>query len=129
YTSLGGDRKIRVLVLQAPTFQDEAVQCSLEETELDANARYSALSYTWATETGDATKSKSIELDGKPFAVTENLHSALLRIRSDKQEPQRLWVDAVCINQCDEEEKSRQVSMMEHIYSFATKVIGWLGNG
>ena len=38
-----------------------------------------------------------------------------------------LWVDAVCINQNDEDEKSEQVPKIGGIYGGATKVYAWLG--
>jgi len=38
-----------------------------------------------------------------------------------------LWVDAVCIDQSDVEEKSHQVALMPEIYFTATKVLCWLG--
>jgi Heterokaryon incompatibility protein (HET) len=44
-----------------------------------------------------------------------------------KESPRVLWVDAVCINQNDEDEKSEQVSKMREIYGGATKVYAWLG--
>jgi hypothetical protein len=41
--------------------------------------------------------------------------------------PLRLWVDAVCINQADAQEQSRQVAMMAEIFSEAYRTIIWLG--
>ena len=38
-----------------------------------------------------------------------------------------LWIDAICINQADTEEKSYQVAMMDQIYNKANSVIVWLG--
>ena len=38
-----------------------------------------------------------------------------------------LWIDARCINQKDDVEKSSQVQMMGSIYRKATKVVVWLG--
>ena len=38
-----------------------------------------------------------------------------------------IWIDAVCINQSDLEERSQQVTMMRQIYSKATTVLIWLG--
>src|SRR5947207_8786362 len=68
---------------------------------------YKALSYTW----GEPHFPKSIACNGEDFHVTENLFSALQRIRfADK--PRHLWVDAVCINQSDNIEKSMQVQNM-----------------
>jgi hypothetical protein len=39
-----------------------------------------------------------------------------------------LWIDAVCINQEDPNEKETQISLMGDIYSNAATVIAWLGN-
>ncbi|UPL00019.1 hypothetical protein LCI18_010953 [Fusarium solani-melongenae] len=38
-----------------------------------------------------------------------------------------LWIDAICINQDDIEERTAQVSQMSRIYSAAKSVIVWLG--
>ncbi|KAI3328671.1 heterokaryon incompatibility protein-domain-containing protein [Ustulina deusta] len=40
----------------------------------------------------------------------------------------RLWVDAVYINQKDEEEKGKQIPFMDVIYRGASAVLVWLGN-
>ncbi|KAJ4371409.1 hypothetical protein N0V83_004626 [Neocucurbitaria cava] len=39
----------------------------------------------------------------------------------------RLWIDAICINQEQNTERSHQVSMMRDIYTGAESVIVWLG--
>jgi hypothetical protein len=38
-----------------------------------------------------------------------------------------LWVDAICINQADNDEKSRQVPLMDRVYELATIVLIYLG--
>jgi len=38
-----------------------------------------------------------------------------------------MWVDAICINQVDGSEKSRQVQQMGRIFSGAAMVLAWLG--
>ena len=38
-----------------------------------------------------------------------------------------IWIDAICINQSNNEEKSQQVAMMGEIYSGAAEVLVWLG--
>lgn len=96
-------------------------KCELIHCVLDKAPRYVALSYCW----GDSGDTNEISLDGVSIPVTKSLHSALLHIR--KQESTVLWVDAVCINQKDEKEKSRQVQMMRDIYRHARNVIVWLG--
>ncbi|KAL7911375.1 heterokaryon incompatibility domain-containing protein [Trichoderma velutinum] len=40
----------------------------------------------------------------------------------------RVWVDLVCINQNDEEERHRQTLDMRMIYKAAELVVGWLGD-
>jgi len=57
--------------------------------------------------------------------VTENLHMVLLRLR-DCSIDRTLWVDAICINQDDTEERARQVRSMAQIYAKANRVVVWL---
>ncbi|KAG9195765.1 hypothetical protein G6011_00886 [Alternaria panax] len=38
-----------------------------------------------------------------------------------------LWVDALCIDQSNNSERSHQVQQMGHIFSLAIKAISWLG--
>lgn len=47
----------------------------------------------------------------------------------DEHQPRILWIDAICINQEDLEERSEQVLRMEYIYEWAERVVVWLGNG
>ncbi|KAH8680700.1 heterokaryon incompatibility protein-domain-containing protein [Xylariales sp. PMI_506] len=39
----------------------------------------------------------------------------------------RIWIDAICINQQDDTEKSAQVIVMDRIYKQASSVIAWMG--
>lgn len=49
-------------------------------------------------------------------------------IPREKDGPEELiWIDAICINQADIDEKGTQVSMMDLIYSRASFVVAWLG--
>ncbi|KAI0097430.1 heterokaryon incompatibility protein-domain-containing protein [Nemania sp. FL0031] len=56
-----------------------------------------------------------------------NLYSALRFLRY-ADHARALWVDALCINQDDDDERNHQVRLMNHIYSKAKQVIAWLGN-
>lgn len=38
-----------------------------------------------------------------------------------------MWIDAICINQTSDKEKSTQVAKMHHIYNKAQSVYVWLG--
>ena len=57
--------------------------------------------------------------------MTENLHAALLRLKEDRVE--YAWVDALCIDQENMEERSIQVRRMGTIFRVALEVAVWLG--
>jgi hypothetical protein len=58
--------------------------------------------------------------------VSANLALALRYLRREKT-VRTLWVDAVCINQGDDEEKRTQVQRMDVVYANAGAVVVWLG--
>lgn len=55
-----------------------------------------------------------------------NLHAALCGLRDDTDDVV-LWVDWLCINQKNTEERTHQVGMMRDIYTNSSEVIIWLG--
>lgn len=83
---------------------------------------YDALSYVW----GSGEKTHEISIRNCSLRVTANVHTALLRLR-DRSFERIVWVDAICINQEDREERKQQVQSMAMIYSMASRVIVWLG--
>ncbi|KAF5873565.1 putative heterokaryon incompatibility protein [Botrytis fragariae] len=84
----------------------DPLNISIYATPLGNSPQYSALSYTW----GDKTHVIPIADYNRKFLhhVTENLESALRHLRRQK-EAIILWIDALCINQDDDREKSQQV--------------------
>jgi len=87
---------------------------------------YAALSYVWGSE----ISRRNIVVNGRETSVTENLE-IVLRVLSRRYHfggHYKLWVDALCINQRDEDEKAFQISKMREIYSGAWAVIAWLGD-
>ncbi|KAL9091073.1 MAG: hypothetical protein Q9165_005000 [Trypethelium subeluteriae] len=89
----------------------------------EANAPpYEALSYVW----GDPRSSVQVELSGKRFFIGNNLAEALHQIRHAQKE-RILWIDAICINQNDLEEKSWHIAKMRDIYVSAVQVLVWIG--
>lgn len=95
---------------------------TLAHATFASRPRYEALSYTW----GKPDVVKAIELNGAQVNIRENLWSALVNLR-DAREERVLWIDAICINQADVEERNRQVQLMAYIFSRAKEVIVWLG--
>jgi hypothetical protein len=98
------------------------VSCTVSHVSLDDAPPYTALSYHW----GDTTRPREILVNGAIFKVTENLDVALRHLRL-QDEPLTLWIDALCIDQSDDVEKSEQLEQMRQIYSRALTVVSWLG--
>jgi len=82
---------------------------------------------TWKHKRLSEEETKPIICNGKRLDVSPNLHKALLQLR--RTYPGRYWIDAVCINQEDEDEVGKQVQMMGTIYQSAELVRVWLGTG
>ena len=59
--------------------------------------------------------------------VTKNLHDAVCNLRGNDNKACAVWIDGVCINQDDVDERNAQVRLMRHIYESATCVHIWLG--
>ncbi|TGO54011.1 hypothetical protein BCON_0114g00220 [Botryotinia convoluta] len=95
----------------------------------DSILEYEALSYTW----GSNHLTKTIKCNNIDVWITETLFQALKALRfyptfkTGSENFRYLWVDALCINQKDDSEKSEQVWNMLTIFQKATRVIGWLG--
>ena len=115
-------REIRILAL-APGIDNDVLCGNLIVESLDYDdLHYTALSYTWSGPVRDS----AIIIGGVSLRITENLKLALHGIRGPTR-PKNMWIDAICINQNDSEEKNVQVSMMGDIYASATRTIVWLG--
>lgn len=117
------DRHIRLLHLRRGSFADPIV-CELSVVPLDNALDFEALSYAW----GALDVTRAITLRNHQVEVTVNLFNALRRLRCANKERRPLWVDALCINQRDDVEKSRQVSMMGEIYTKTSGALLWLGD-
>ncbi|OCL03806.1 HET-domain-containing protein, partial [Glonium stellatum] len=119
-------RLLRLMPLENESTEGAEIQCELLEYSLqDPNKGthlYEALSYTW----GSSEKPRSVSIKGQNLAVTENLYTALLRLR-DRSFERIIWIDAVCINQENLKEQGHQVQLMAEIYSKAIRVLVWLG--
>lgn len=90
----------------------------------DDDTQYAALSYTWGT----ADEPAGVYIDGCSVEIGRNLHDALIQLRRSGI-TSWLWVDAICIQQSDAEEKSWQVGQMRSVFSQAEMVYSWLGLG
>ncbi|KAL1843991.1 hypothetical protein VTJ49DRAFT_6395 [Mycothermus thermophilus] len=132
--------------------EDDPIRAELITVSLLDEPAYTALSYTW----GDPNAPRRrILLNGQPFKIQPNLHSALTHLRQcgigtktqtappvphscpgldDDSDPalasdlrrKPLWIGAVCINQDDILERNGQVLLMGELYRNGG-VVSWLG--
>ncbi|KAH9216066.1 heterokaryon incompatibility protein-domain-containing protein, partial [Leptodontidium sp. 2 PMI_412] len=121
-----------------------AIHCVLSHAFLEESPQYHALSYPWQDSTlnvsfddPEANDSKVtidgfILLNNQLVEVTPSLWIALWHFRLIAQQwlvqlHTAFWIDALCINQSDIEERAHQVSIMGDIYKNAECVHAWLG--
>ena len=113
--------RIRILEL-LPGKAEDTIHTKLAVAPLSAGTKYEALSYVW----GNPAYPLPIHVDGKVLKVTQNLRTALRHLRSPT-ESRTLWIDAICINQNDKEEKGHQVGLMGKIYRGSSNTVIWVG--
>jgi hypothetical protein len=102
---------------------DLIITGTLDYVSLDNDPHYFALSYVW----GDPQITKPIVIDGQIVDVTANLFAFLSRSAPDHETSSSFWIDAICINQLDIQEKSVQVQKMHEVYRQAGGVVSWIG--
>ena len=123
YQPLSRPDEIR-LVKIFPGSAMSTVKCELQSAILEPETpKYIALSYCW----GNATHKTWVNCNGQRLALTKDLLNAIRRLRR-KNETVVLWIDQICINQEDVEERSSQVRLMRKIYRSAANVLIWLGD-
>jgi hypothetical protein len=98
----------------------------LESHPLENPPPYIAISYCW-----DPTSAKrGMFIDMQSLAISETVLEVLNQVLASQQATgsnERLWIDQICINQDDGNEKLDQIFRMGEIYSKAEKVFIWLG--
>lgn len=129
--------EFRLLRLQGTKSSSEPLVCHLFTTTLaeDGNSTlidFEALSYVWGHDIPD----HRIRLNGSLFYIRSNLAAALRVManrlarqnQTDSSATKLLWIDAMCINQDDNTEKSVQVQSIQSIYYKAQCVIIWINS-
>lgn len=130
------NHEIRILTIYDSyrTSSDEAsyLLAKLDHVSLVDPGDYAALSYCW----GDKSQPFFVVMndDRTKFSITMNLNRALwalwwraTRLMARSSTTVRIWVDAICINQNDDHERSLQVENMRKIYSKAVEVVAFVG--
>jgi hypothetical protein len=116
YEKLDRDDSIRLLLLY-PRHPRGPVKCALFQTPLLTAPSYEAISYCW----GLGGQSGVILVNGKTASVTPNALQ-VLKNYSSYWLPKLVWIDSLCVNQSDTEEKAKQMQIMDRIYKSAFHV-------
>ncbi|CAN9148533.1 unnamed protein product [Alternaria sp. RS040] len=98
----------------------------IDKYTLTEDLDYNAISYVW----GSAPALVTVKCNGKPLLVTSTTLDMLhyLHLHQKNTTTRKIWIDAICINQTDEEEKGTQIPLMREIYSRARTVVVWMGH-
>lgn len=116
-----GCAEMRLLDIKPGNYDDD-LDMDLKRVHLPDDPRYVALSYVWGREMSP----RMCKVNGVSVFIKENLDDALRHFR--KHHPSvLLWVDALCINQADLDERASQVGLMVYIYRLADGIFAWLG--
>lgn len=113
----------RLLCILPGRISDQIV-CTTSVINLaEAVGNYEALSYCW----GSRDRTRPITCDNASFSVTPNLESALKRLRKPDV-ARSLWIDQLCIDQDNVQEKEQQLGLVPDIFRKSSKLLIWLGD-
>jgi len=97
YASLNYNRGLEIRLIELlPGETADPIRCEIIHVNLEDTPDYDAVSYTWATESGDDSLCKTIQvLSGGSMLITANCDVALRQLRR-RGLRRRLWIDAIC---------------------------------
>jgi hypothetical protein len=139
YPKLGPGEDFRLLVVQ-PGIPSDPVKCKIVAASFAPTSpyKYEALSYTWGNEA--PTQPISIisfhrapgerfslsNVSSAPLYIGPNLHAAICALRRPESDI-ILWIDTICIDQLNSQERQSQVPIIPRIFHHAANVCVWLG--
>ena len=126
---------IRLLELQGRV--EGMLRCTVIPYPIDSAPEYFAISYTCGpaedpdivgSEQGSEvfTGTRTTVVNGQRFEIGQNLFNCL-EVLEPRDRHVYYWIDALCINQDNDAEKSEQVNRMGDIYYEGRLVLVWLG--
>ncbi|KAF2732219.1 hypothetical protein EJ04DRAFT_566214 [Polyplosphaeria fusca] len=133
----GKEVEIRLLELEPAPQLTYPLRAKLRHIKLH-EANYAALSYIWGEKKAKRgnieilykTKKKRFGISSSTYIydhITGNSLTRALKHLRYHRDKITTWIDALCINQDDDKEKSWHIPLMGSIYSMAAKVHAWLG--
>lgn len=128
YTPLDASKQqIRLLKVDKTTPSTRPPRCTVHPFDIALAPQYIALSYTW----GPPDPSHHILIANGTFKVRDNLYNFLCEFRRNNSVNKGIayiYIDQICINQSNIEERNAQVRLMTDIYTRSALVLVWLGN-
>ena len=122
YNRFEAPEEIRLLRLKRRTLFSEPV-CELVTVPLKEAPPFEAVSHTW----GKEVPSIPIKVHGHECIIVRSAVDELLFYQRSIFRSKWLWIDSVCIDQSNIDERDRQILLMTEIYRRASRVIVWLG--
>ena len=124
YEPLASEQKIRLVKLSKDRPTRPIIRCDLLTCELSNAPEYYGVSYSW----GDHDPS-SVLCNGSRLDISSGLYEALLPLQRFSQDDaiKYFWIDQICINQADLDERAQQVQLMPSIFRQAQRTLIWLG--
>ncbi|CZR60628.1 uncharacterized protein PAC_10524 [Phialocephala subalpina] len=109
-----GEKHIRLLLVH-PRHRTGRIRCSMFQVPLAKAPRFEAISYCWGK---DAKREVKIDVNGCSVLVTPNAEE-VLKSKSGYWLPKLVWIDGICIDQDNIQDRSAQVNVMGEIYQKA----------
>ncbi|KAH8163632.1 hypothetical protein CIB48_g4618 [Xylaria polymorpha] len=118
-----GDPSNDIRVLKIMDNDGDEIECKLEKC---CDGDYNTLSWCWGRSDADAEIRILHSNEFYFYPVPLNLKCALRELRRIKV--LKIWIDFLCIDQSNNEEKNNQVPLMSSIYGKSSCVYVWLGS-
>ena len=128
YIPLRSASDIRLVLVHPGSF-DDALNCTLIHSSL-ARAKlpgFETISYRWGNSSVQTTINLEYNEKKSEFGVPGSVESILRHLRRSDGQIRTLWIDVMCIDQSNYQERAQQVALMADIYSMADTVNVWLG--
>ncbi|KAI1421590.1 heterokaryon incompatibility protein-domain-containing protein [Xylaria sp. FL1777] len=126
--------RVRLLTIQPrqyaasrPEAPLDTIHCFLRLAELKDHPQFTVVSHRWQP-TDAVDETKSLLVNGASVPASTGLFEVLHHLQKEA-EPVVVWIDALCINYADENERERsvQISQLAQIFTTAEKTFIYLG--
>lgn len=115
--------ELRLFIL-LPGKRSDPVRGTLSTaSSIEEVGSFRALSYEWGTK----TQSKLIFTESGVLRVWDALHNTIIALREEKSAAV-FWIDAICINQEDDQEKIHQIRMLPMIFQRASRTVAFIAS-